>query len=357
MANEPAASGTPLRRGRGLQLSTHSPMPEAPTQPDKPVASEHPSLRRGRGLQLSTQAMPEPTTCTLAQLEASAPLQRIRLKQGELAYRQAGDGPPLLLIHGWGASSRYWLGTLAYLAASRTCYAIDLPGFGASPSVDPAPTLVQLAKLVAEFTATLGLARYDLNGHSFGAAVAACLAAQQPDRLRRLVITSFGVRPNPLERTWLGLAQSHAALMLQASQPLIALARPWLRPLRPLAAQTLSVPPITATVAGWYVAQMPADGQLLQAGIDDLTQMDVGAHLACIASIGDPAVVAALRAVQAPTLFIGGDTDRVVNPDELRAAAALTRGSQVQTLVQCGHVPMVEQSAAYHSALHEFLEG
>ena len=349
MAPEPGTPPDALRRGRGLKLSTHAPLPEAAV----PEPSGTP-LRRGHGLQLSTAASAPPT---LAELEARFPVQHIPVGGQTLAYRQGGDGPPLLLLHGWGASSRYWLGTLARLGATHTCYAPDLPGFGESPPLAGAASITQLAALMGAFAGALGLEQFDLNGHSFGASVAICLAAQQPARVRRLVVTSFGVRPNSFERAWLGLAQNHASLALAAGQPLVALARPWLRPLGALAAHTLGTSPFAATLAGWYVARLPEDPTLLQAGSDDMARMDIGAHLACVASIGDPALVAALRAVQAPTLFIGGDRDRVASPAELRAASDLVPGSAGVVIAQCGHLPMVEQEAAYHRALAAFLRG
>lgn len=298
----------------------------------------------------------EPATPpTLAELESRFPVQHIRADRQSLAYRQAGEGPPLLLLHGWGASSRYWLSTLARLGTTHTCYAPDLPGFGASPPLSSAASISQLASLIGAFASALGLEQFDLNGHSFGASVAICMAAQQPARVRRLVVTSFGVRPNAFERAWLGVAQGHAALALAASQPLVELARPVLRPLGALAAQTLGTSPFAAALAGWYVARLPDDPTLLQAGSDDMARMDFGAHLACVASIGDPALPAALRAVQAPALFIGGDSDRVASPAELRAASALVPGSTSVVLARCGHLPMVEQEAAYHAAISAFL--
>jgi fermentation-respiration switch protein FrsA (DUF1100 family) len=81
-----------VRRGRGLQLSTHTP-PDEPAGP-KPAPAQ--PKRRGRGLQLSTHA---PATAS-ADLGSLPPAQRAQLAHGEVCYRQAGAGPPLLLIHG-----------------------------------------------------------------------------------------------------------------------------------------------------------------------------------------------------------------------------------------------------------------
>jgi pimeloyl-ACP methyl ester carboxylesterase len=288
---------------------------------------------------------------------ALAPARWLRLAHGEIAYRQAGAGPALLLLHGWAASSRYWFATQAALADIRTSYALDLPGFGESPPLDTPGTIGRLAELAIEFADTLGLAQFDINGHSFGAAVAAELARRWPERVRTLTISSLGVRRSPAERALIGLAQLPAGLALPLWQPWVNFGRPWLRAWRPVAAHLLGTPPIPRLLASWYLDQLPDDSWMLREGIADLLSMDFGAHLACVASIGDPGFTAALRVIRAPVLVVGGDRDRVASPDDLRAAAELVAGGRAAVLERCGHVPMIEQPAAYHAALRSFLLG
>jgi len=83
--------------------------------------------------------------------------------------------------------------------------------------------------------------------------------------------------------------------------------------------------------------------------------MDARAHLACFASVGDPALTAALGDIRAPTLLIGGLHDRAVPPSAVEAAWKQLPGSRLAWLDDCGHVPMIEQPEAYHQALREFL--
>lgn len=289
--------------------------------------------------------------------EAIPPIQRLRLRHGELAYRQAGSGPPLLLLHGWGASSRYWFTTQAQLADIRACYALDLPGFGESAPLRAPGSVERLAAVVIEAADALGLAQFDLNGHSFGAWVAVYLAAHWPARVRNLVVTALGVRRSAAERAAIGLAHGPAELAVELAQPWINAWRPWLGSCKPLAEFVLGAPPVARLLAGWYLDQVPTDERLLSEGIADFVRMDLGAHLACVASIGAPELVGALRSIQAPGLFIGGERDRVAPPDDLVAAAELTPRSQTVLLEHCGHVPMIEQPAAYHAALRSFLLG
>jgi pimeloyl-ACP methyl ester carboxylesterase len=187
--------------------------------------------------------------------------------------------------------------------------------------------------------------------------VAAYLAARWPARVRQLVITAFGVRSSALERALLGLAHGPAQLSTQLWQPWVNLCRPWLSQWQPYAANLLSAQPLPRLLASWYLDHLPADAGLLREGIADLTRMDLGAHLACIASIGDPSLIDALRSIRAPSLFVGGEHDRVAPPADLTCAAGLSPGSRTVVLARCGHVPMIEQPAAYHAALRSFLLG
>lgn len=173
MADE---TNEPIRRGRGLRISV---------PPAQDAAEQSPSLNddivRGRGLRLSTAA-------------ATVQTGTVRAANGPLRYLRVGEGPPLIALHGFGASSCLWREVLRGLADIRTGYAIDLPGCGESPARSAAPTLATLADEVIAFADAMGLRRFDLIGHALGAGVAAIVAATRPARVGHLILTSFGVR-------------------------------------------------------------------------------------------------------------------------------------------------------------------
>jgi pimeloyl-ACP methyl ester carboxylesterase len=358
-----------IRRGKGLRLSADS-SPDEPgvgtSGDDRQSDISAKSKRRGKGLRLSVEtASPEPQLTSPPPRNGAtgngspgyfAALERLQLAHGPLCYRRAGSGPPLLLIHGWGASSRYWFNTLVYLADTRTSYALDLPGFGASPALNVPASIPRLADVVIAFADALGLEQFDLNGHSFGAGVAAYLAAKRPERVRRLILTTFGAMANPFERQVMALTQRSMAFALTAAQPWLNLTQPWLNLWRPTATTLMSTPPIPQLMASWYLDQAPSDGWMLREGIADLMQIDLRAHLACIAGVGNPDVTAALAAAHAPTLLIGGRHDRVMPPETLAAAQKLIPDNRVVILEDCGHVPMIEQPTAYHQEVRAFLD-
>lgn len=104
-------------------------------------------------------------------------------------YRRAGEGPPLVLLHGSPANSEVMLGEIAELSRHFTCFAPDTPGFGCS---DPLPgdtlTVADLAAATAEVIEALGLTGTRLLGTHTGAAIGLELGALRPDLLGGLVL-------------------------------------------------------------------------------------------------------------------------------------------------------------------------
>ncbi len=117
------------------------------------------------------------------------------LRSGEqrLHYVEGGVGAPLILIHGLGASSRWWFSMLPELTAESFRVVVpDLPGFGRSPG--PARPIAEAARAVIDLADRLGLGRFFLCGHSLGGAIALHIAADYGRRVRRLVlIASAGI--------------------------------------------------------------------------------------------------------------------------------------------------------------------
>ena len=85
-----------------------------------------------------------------------------------LAHTRTGSGPPIVLMHGSGLDRAVWDPVVPLLAREHEVYAVDLPGFGASPVLDGEPTVAALAAAVEE----LGLERPHVAGNSLGGGIA-----------------------------------------------------------------------------------------------------------------------------------------------------------------------------------------
>ncbi len=300
---------------------------------------------------LTDRQAPSPDLIELA----ARPTQHISLDGRSIAYRHAGDGPPLLLIHGWASSSRYWAGTISHFADAYSVYAPDMPGFGESTPLSAPIDVDRMADEVIAFADALGLQQFDLNGHSFGAAVATSIAARYPDRINRLILACLSAPRNPVEFTLLGQAHCQAFFSALWMRPWLTVWKPWIEMWKPWVAQQWSTPPVARTLASRFFYQTPENTDLLSAGVIDLVRMDARVALESAASAGDPGIIAALRTITAPTLVVGGDSDLIMPPSGVAALAQLTPNSRLAWVEQCGHVPMVEQPDAYHGIVRDFL--
>ena len=106
-----------------------------------------------------------------------------------MAYRQAGSGPPvLLLLHGLAASSLTWTANMEALAAHHTLYALDLPGHGDSDKLTIDYDIAPGIKVFRRFLERIGEPRVALIGSSSGGLIALRFALEYPDQVTHLVL-------------------------------------------------------------------------------------------------------------------------------------------------------------------------
>jgi 3-oxoadipate enol-lactonase len=228
----------------------------------------------------------------------------------KLRYRESGGGrkgPPLLFVHGAGASSAVWIGVMHRLARERRCVALDLPGHGRSGGA--AASIEAMRDAVGEAAGVLCLGPSVLVGHSMGGLVALAAALAWPDKVAGLALVATSAR-------------------IPVAQPLVALIeREWAR-----------WPAFQAE--GAYSPETPADVRRR------------GASIACAASqaqtLADYRALAAvdfrphLAAITCPTLVVTGAHDVLTPPKWGAATAAAIPGARLVTLPRSGHMPMHE---------------
>ena len=123
-----------------------------------------------------------------------------------IAYRTAGNGPVLLLLHGMAGSSATWRSVMPALARRFRVVAPDLLGHGDSATPRAEYSVSAHANVMRDLLVRLGCERATIVGQSFGGGVAMQLAYQFPARCERLVLVSSGglgvevavLRPDPV---------------------------------------------------------------------------------------------------------------------------------------------------------------
>lgn len=147
-----------------------------------------------------------------------------RQKVGGIAFREAGRGPPVLLIHGVGLNADAWEPQIAGLSTQRRVVAIDLPGHGLSDPLPGAAALADYVDAVAAFIDATGLAPVPLIGHSMGAMVALGLALDHPDKVAVLVALNAVYCRDPLARA---AVESRAARLSGGAVDVIGTIQRW----------------------------------------------------------------------------------------------------------------------------------
>ncbi|NCA70106.1 MAG: alpha/beta hydrolase [Sphingobacteriia bacterium] len=285
-------------------------------------------------------------------------LEQMMLDDGPVAYRRLVNGrPPLLLIHGWGGTSRHWQDAPEHLGDIRDLYALDLPGHGETPPRARTAHPRALAELVIAVADRLGLARFDLNGHSWGAAVAILVAAHWPERVDRLVLTSLGTARHVIERLAMTQAYHQMTFAMHLWRPWLTLYRPWLELARPALDWVGSHPEVYRAIASQVLHRLPEDDALIRLGVQELLGADPITALEYAIAAGSPMFLNALETMATPTLLVNGANDRIMPPSGGRALAAFIRDVRRVEMADCGHFPMVEQPAPYHRLVGRFLTG
>lgn len=112
---------------------------------------------------------------------------------GGLSWREAGEGPPVVLLHGLGGSRRAWESQLEVLSDRFRCIAWDMPGYGRSAPLDHL-SFAAIADAVARLLDIVDVECADLVGLSFGGQQAMHTALAHPSRVRRLVLADTSAR-------------------------------------------------------------------------------------------------------------------------------------------------------------------
>jgi pimeloyl-ACP methyl ester carboxylesterase len=260
---------------------------------------------------------------------------RVDLDGGRVNACVAGDGPPVLLLHGLAGSWRYWYRTVEALSDRHTVIAPDLPGFGHSSPLAGAYTADRLAALLHDACVALGAGQATVVGHSFGGSVALALATRRPQTVGALLLAApTGIVPAYMERLAFLLPAVHAPLR-------------WLpRWERQAATRRQARRALFSTIVPDGATITPYDALLLLRGASRATQLRPG--IAAAVRAEGRADAARLRI---PVQVIWGDRDRCV---PLRGAGELARlvpHADVRIWHGVGHMPMLERPAEFADAV------
>ncbi len=117
----------------------------------------------------------------------------IIIDSGLVHYEALGRGKPVIFVHGWLGSWRYWMPTMEVASDRYRTYALDLWGFGDSDKSPSRYDIDAYVNLLGAFMDSLGIVRAPIVGHALGAIAAVLLAERQPEKVDRLMAVSLPV--------------------------------------------------------------------------------------------------------------------------------------------------------------------
>jgi len=272
-------------------------------------------------------------------------LKYLELHGDRVAYRDAGSGETLLLIHGMAGSSETWRAVIPQLAKKYRVIAPDMLGHGQSDKPRGDYSLGAFAVWLRDLLDELGVTRATIVGQSLGGGVAMQFVYQHPDYCQRLVLISSGGLGPDVGWTLRLLSAPGAELILPVIAP-----KPVLN--------------VGNKLRSWLSAagiQSPRGAEIWSAYSSLSDSQTRHAFLRTLRSVVDyrGQAVSALNRLhltsELPTMAIWGDKDQIIPVDHAYAAQAARPGSRLEVLAGVGHFPHVERPTDVVDLIDDFI--
>lgn len=230
-------------------------------------------------------------------------------------YETFGRGKPLVLVHGWLGSWRYWVPVMDELSTEYRTYALDLWGFGDSDKGQERYDVDSYVELMVSFMDELGMGRAPLVGHTLGAAIAARLAARYPDRVAKIMAVGLPLTAEAINRK------------LLSAGPNDTLARLFWHRQRPYEEVEMSLSKTAKNAIALTIQSV--------ARLDLRESLDV---------------------IDAPVLTVYGDKDNVIDIAQAEEMEGNHYAARAIVLSGAHHFPMLDQTAKFTRLLRDFMD-
>ena len=245
-------------------------------------------------------------------------------------YEVFGRGRPVLFLHGWLGSWRYWYPTIEVVSSHFRTYSFDFWGFGDSNRTQRGPVSIQsYSDQVIRFMDEMGLDQVTLVGHSMGGMVALKTAINNPKRISRVAAVGAPIDGNSL--SW---------LLKLTDMPFLADAfatMPWLR----------------RSLFRFFLGQTndPAVSEV----IDDSVKSSGTTLRRAVASMWRTDLRPELPRLQVPTLIVQGGRDDIVHPNQADLFDKIDNANVV-VMPESRHFPFLDESEVFNDLLMRFLK-
>ncbi|MEN6464934.1 MAG: alpha/beta fold hydrolase [Syntrophaceae bacterium] len=267
----------------------------------------------------------------------------IKIGDVRARYLAAGEsGPPLILVHGLGASAEIWKDNIGELSAGHRVYAPDLVGFGHTDKPDIKYAPFDFLVFLQAFIDTLGFEKVSMAGLSLGGGIALLYALENPERIDKLVLVDSA-----------GLGKEMTVPMRLGS---ISFLSRWFKVSKPILEglmKRLVYNPdvITGGLVDLYykLLSQPDSMRTISRVLSSVANL-AGAKKDVLVMIRDR-----LSTLKAPTLIVWGKEDRILPLEHGIYGQQQIQGSKLFVFEQCGHVPNLEKPREFNELVLKFL--
>lgn len=250
-----------------------------------------------------------------------------------IAVEYAGEGEPVLFMHGIGGNRRNWHDQLPAFGKHFKAIAWDARGYGDSDDYEGALNFHSYADDVVRVLDHFGAAQGNLIGLSMGGRIAMDFAARYPDRLKSLVLCDT-------HKGFAGLSpEARAAFIASRKEPLINGKEP-----KDIAG------PVAKTLIG-----PNASAEAFDALVDSMSRLHKESYIKSIEASVNMDVRTDLGDIKVPTLVVVGSADRLTTVDMARSIAGDIAGSELAIIENAGHLVNIEEPAKFNDIVIEFL--
>lgn len=260
---------------------------------------------------------------------AGLTLKQIAITEGNISYFEGGDGPTIVLLHGFGAQKEHWLKMAKYLRHYRLII-IDLPAFGDSFSNSEFSydVMSQVARL-KEFIEATNTTDFHLVGSSMGGYIAANYAARYSEDSKSLwLISPLGINDSPLSEMGQQIMSGRSPIVLPRNAP-------ELRDLMNFA--FVNSPYIPSSIIDYLGAVRQQQYPNHKAVFNDIHPDFINGQVSFKNSLET-----AFMGIKVPTLISWGNNDRILHPDGGKRLKIAYPHIQYHAIANVGHLPMIE---------------
>ncbi len=247
------------------------------------------------------------------------------------AYSVEGKGPPLILIHGIGASRHSWDGLIRHLNDDFRCVSYDLRGHGCSPLPKPPYRLDDLVEDLEALRRELNIERAHFAGHSLGGMIGPAYARRYPDR-----VLSLGLYSTAAFRSEEDAAKVRGVVA---------------------AMRATGIPPVLATLKDrWFTPEFAARcPQVIERRMQQVIDTDTEVFLSVFDIYAETEMAPWIGEIRHPSLVLTGENDGGCSPRLNAQIAASMPNAELVILPALRHAILLEAPQAVAPPVLDFL--